>query len=240
MSWLYRAGVGCTLITLNNIYRTDLLMARTRLRLGESLACMVYLHRWNCHKHLAFYSIALGFDVFLFLYFFSFFVFFLRKWDSRMELRVGIGSGWIDIYRITHCQGTLLGLGSRSKGSAKRHRPIDNVVCSLFLYFFPFYLFFFDLCSEETELQAKLSLRLDQHHLQHQCVEFFHRLIIIVILSIIDFYLRLLCTIIIIVVTLTRNFVYLLAHISESKTSTKEERDCSMSKTVLLKMWEIS
>lgn len=29
---------------------TDLLMARTRLRLRESLACMVYLHRWNYYK----------------------------------------------------------------------------------------------------------------------------------------------------------------------------------------------
>lgn len=30
---------------------TDLLVARTGLRLGESLACMVYLHRWNYPKH---------------------------------------------------------------------------------------------------------------------------------------------------------------------------------------------
>lgn len=54
-----------------------------------------------------------------------------------MGLRAGIGSSWIDIYRITHCQGTLLGLGSGSKGFAKRRRPIDNMVCSL--CFFPIY-----------------------------------------------------------------------------------------------------
>lgn len=38
---------------------TDLLMARTRLRLGENLACVVYLHRWNYHKHLVFYSVVM-------------------------------------------------------------------------------------------------------------------------------------------------------------------------------------
>lgn len=148
-------------------------MARTRLRLGESLACMVYLHRWNCHKHLVFYSIALGFDVFLFL---IFFLFFTDMQDSRMELRVGIGSGWIDIYRITHCQGTLLGLGSGSKVFAERRRPIDNVCSLLFFLFF----FIFSRFVLWRKLQAKLSLRLDHRHLQHQCVEFCHSLILIV------------------------------------------------------------
>lgn len=93
-----------------------------------------------------------------------------------MEFRAGIGSGWIDIYRITHCQGTLLGLGSRSKGfretsSSDRQRS----VCSPYSFFT-----FLNLYPEKTELQAKLSLRLDHHHLQHQCVEFFHNLILIV------------------------------------------------------------
>lgn len=45
---------------------TDLLMARTRLRLGENLACMVYLHRWNYHKHLVFYTVVMEIWYFFF------------------------------------------------------------------------------------------------------------------------------------------------------------------------------
>lgn len=35
-------------------------MARTRLRLRESLACMVYLHRWNYYKQCFFISSRFG------------------------------------------------------------------------------------------------------------------------------------------------------------------------------------
>lgn len=42
-------------------------MARTRLRLGENLACVVYLHRWNYHKHLVFYSVVMQSINFFFL-----------------------------------------------------------------------------------------------------------------------------------------------------------------------------
>lgn len=72
-------------------------------------------------------------------YFLIFFPFFLWICKTR-----GWNWGWeseavgFDIYRITHCQGTLLGLGSGSKGFAERRRPIDNVVVfSFFLLSFP-------------------------------------------------------------------------------------------------------
>jgi len=79
------SGGSDTLITWNNIYRTDLLMARTRLRLGESLACMVYLHRWNCHKHLVFYFITLGFHRYFF---------YGNRRHADWTRWMGIGSGW--------------------------------------------------------------------------------------------------------------------------------------------------
>lgn len=139
------SGETDTLITLNNIYRTDLLMARTRLRLGESLACMVYLHRWNCHKHLAFYFIALGLHGH---FFFSYGRDTRMGWDGRETEADGH-------LRITHCQGTLPGLGSRSKGFAKCRLVATYVARFLFIFFF------FSIYSGETTLQAKLSLRLD-------------------------------------------------------------------------------
>lgn len=99
-------------------------MARTRLRLGESLACMVYLHRWNCHKHLVFYIIALGFHEY----------FFTGKGDTRVgwDGREPEAGGH---FRMTHCQGTLPGLGSRSKGFAKCRLVATNVFYSSFFLF---------------------------------------------------------------------------------------------------------
>lgn len=161
---------GNTLITLNNIYRTDLLMARTRLRLGESLACMVYLHRWNCHKHLVFYSIALGFHVFCLFFF------------IKIILADGIQGG--NRKRLDrHLQNHALPRNSTwtwkqvegFRETSSFDRQTIFVLFSLYFFIFP------NLYPEKkTELQAKLSLRLD-HHLQHQCVKFFHNFIQIVI-----------------------------------------------------------
>lgn len=87
-----------------------------------------------------------------------------------MELRAGIGSGWIDISMTESRIAKELYLDLEAGRGASRNVVVRSttwfVLCVLFFYFS-------DLYSEETELQAKLSLRLDHHHLQHQCVEFF-------------------------------------------------------------------
>lgn len=86
--------------------------------------------------------------------------------------------------------------GLRGTSSSDRQR-LFSVILLIFFIFSRFVLW--------RKLQAKLSLRLDHRHLQHQCVEFCHSLILIVGNG---YYLLLQ-----VVATLTRNFVYLLTHI---------------------------
>lgn len=70
---------------------TDLLMARTRLRLGENLACVVYLHRWNYHKHLVFYSVVMQSI--------NFFFFLTHEIIWKTKRKKGIGTDFTESHK---------------------------------------------------------------------------------------------------------------------------------------------
>jgi len=77
--------------------------------------------------------------------------------------------------RITYCQGTLPGFGSRSKGFAKCRLVATNVAHFLLISFFLFYLFRRNDITGQTLSPPR--------RLQHQCVEFFHNLVLIAVIG---------------------------------------------------------
>lgn len=72
--------------------------------------------------------------------------------------------------RITHCQGTLLGLGSRSKGFAKCRLVATNVAFSYFFFLF----------TPEKRHYRPNSLSASTPPTS-TCVEFFHNLVLIAV-----------------------------------------------------------